>query len=173
MFSSKTITEDCGIISRVDKQGKFRIAVDTGSNPKSTRDRCSGFMRYVMERSLPWDIRFFAHWEMQDRQTWNRIILKWKPHVIYLNSSLYDIGDGRLKRIPHIVLFRGSNVEANMKFPRRTRFVHIDNRQNEASPTLLTSIRMYATKMSLTRMFGQKRLGLKPRNPNSTVPNAS
>ena len=86
-------------------------------------------MRYVMERSLPWDIRFFAHWEMQDRQTWNRIILKWKPHVIYLNSSLYDIGDGRLKRIPHIVLFRGSNVEANMKFPRRTRFVHIDNRQ--------------------------------------------
>lgn len=107
---------------------KFRIAVDTGNNQKAIRDRCSGFMRYVMERSLPWDIRFFAQWDAQDRQSWDRLILKWKPDGICLNSQ-YDISDGRLKRIPHIVMFESHNKNTNMKFPRRTIFVGIDNRQ--------------------------------------------
>ena len=52
----------------MNNHAKFRIAIDTGINPKSIRDCCSGFMRYVTERSLPWDIRFFAKWEVQDRQ---------------------------------------------------------------------------------------------------------
>ena len=107
---------------------KFRIAVDTGNNQKAIRDRCSGFMRYVMERSLPWDIRFFAQWDAQDRQSWDRLILKWKPDGICLNS-LYDISDGRLKHIPNIVMFESHSKNANMKFPRRTIFVGIDNRQ--------------------------------------------
>lgn len=107
---------------------KFRIAVDTGNNEKAVRDRCSGFMRYVMERSLPWDIRFFAQWDAQDRQSWDRLILKWKPDGICLNSQ-YDISDGRLKRIPHIVAFGGSFIGANMKCPCLTTFVGIDDRQ--------------------------------------------
>ena len=107
---------------------KFRIAVDTGNNEKAVRDRCSGFMRYVMERSLPWDIRFFAQWDAQERQSWDRLILKWKPDGICLNSQ-YDISDGRLKRIPHIVAFGGSFIGANMKCPRLTTFVGIDDRQ--------------------------------------------
>ena len=107
---------------------KFRIAVDTGNSQKAIRDRCSGFMRYVMERSLPWDIRLFAQWDAQDRQSWDRLILKWKPDGICLNSQ-YDISDGRLKRIPHIVMFKSHNKNTNMKFPRRTIFVGIDNRQ--------------------------------------------
>ena len=107
---------------------QFRIAVDTGNNQKAVRDRCSGFMRYVMERSLPWDIRFFAQWDAQDRQVWDRLILKWKPDGICLNS-LYDISDGRLKHIPNIIMFESHNKYANMKFPRRTIFVGIDNRR--------------------------------------------
>ena len=107
---------------------KFRIAVDTGNSQKAIRDRCSGFMRYVMERSLPWDIRFFAQWDAQDRQSWDSLILKWKPDGICLNS-LYDISDGRLKHIPNIVMFESHSKNASMKFPRRTIFVGIDNRQ--------------------------------------------
>ena len=117
-----------GIIAHMNEPKKFRIAVDTGNNQKAVRDRCSGFMRYVMERSLPWDIRFFAQWDAQDRQAWDRLILKWKPDCIYLNS-IYDISDGRLKHIPHIVMFGNSLMGASMKFPRRTIFVGIDDRQ--------------------------------------------
>ncbi len=112
----------------MSNEKKFRIAVDTGNNEKAVRDRCSGFMRYVMERSLPWDIRFFAQWDAQDRQSWDRLILKWKPDGICLNSQ-YDISDGRLKRIPHIVAFGGSFIGANMKCPCLTTFVGIDDRQ--------------------------------------------
>lgn len=110
------------------EEKKFRIAVDTGNNEKAVRDRCSGFMRYVMERSLTWDIRFFAQWDAQNRQSWDRLILKWKPDGICLNSQ-YDISDGRLKRIPHIIAFGGARIGANMKCPRRTVFVGIDDRQ--------------------------------------------
>ena len=114
-------------MSDMENQRKLRIAVDTGTNQKAVRGRCSGFMRHVMERSLPWDIRFFASWEVQDRQAWNRLILKWKPDGIVLNST-YDIRDGRLRSIPHIVAF-GSSGDADTAFPRRTVFVHIDDGQ--------------------------------------------
>jgi len=117
-----------GIITRMNEEKKFRIAVDTGNNEKAVRDRCSGFMRYVMERSLPWDIRFFAQWDAQDRQSWDRLILKWKPDGICMNSQ-YDISDGRLKRIPHIVAFGSPLIGENIKFPRRAIFIGIDDRQ--------------------------------------------
>ena len=71
----------------MENQRKLRIAVDTGTNQKAVRGRCSGFMRHVMERSLPWDIRFFASWEVQARQAWNRLILKWKPDGIVLKND--------------------------------------------------------------------------------------
>ena len=109
-------------------QRKFRIAIDTGTNPKSIRDCCSGFMRYVMERSLPWDIRFFAHWEVQDLQAWNQLVLKWKPDGIYLNSP-HDTYQSRLKRIPNIIAFESPDTRINIRFPRQTVFVGIDNRQ--------------------------------------------
>jgi LacI family transcriptional regulator len=112
----------------MDDKKKFRIAIDTGANPKSLRDCCSGFMRYVMERSLPWDIRFFAQWEVQDRQAWNRLVLKWKPDGIYLNSPYY-VGRGRFKRIPNIIAFESPDMKENARFPRQTVFVGIDNRQ--------------------------------------------
>ena len=112
----------------MSEKKKFSIAIDTGANQKAVRDRCSGFMRYVMERSLPWDIRFFDQWDAQDRQSWDRLILKWKPDGICLNS-LYDISDGRLNHIPHIVTFGSSLMGTSMKFPRRTVFVDIDDRQ--------------------------------------------
>ena len=112
----------------MNAQSKFRVAIDTGANPKSIRDCCSGFLRYVAERALPWDIRFFAHWEVQDRQAWNQLILKWKPDGIYLNS-LHDSFRSRLKRIPNVIAFRSPDKRINMKFPRRTVFVGIDNRQ--------------------------------------------
>ena len=112
----------------MNEKTKFRIAVDAGGNEKAVRDRCSGFMRYVVERSLPWDIRFFDQWDAQDRQSWDRLILKWKPDGVCLNS-VYNISDGRLKHIPHIVTFGSYNKNANMKFPRRTIFVGIDDRQ--------------------------------------------
>ena len=112
---------------------KFRIAVDTGRNYKAVCDRCSGFMRYAMERSLPWDIRFFSQWDAQDRQAWDSLIQKWEPDGVILNSE-YDISDGRLKHIPHIVMFGHSNRSESAKLPRRTVFVGIDERQiaNEA-----------------------------------------
>ena len=116
------------IISRMDDERKFRIAIDTGSNPKSLRDCCSGFMRHAMERSLPWDIRFFATGDIQDRKAWNRIVLGWKPDGIYLNSSYY-IGNVRFDRIPNIIAFESPDKKENMRFPRRTVFVGIDNTQ--------------------------------------------
>ena len=120
-----------GIISHMDDKKKFRIAIDTGTNPKSIRDCCSGFMRYVMERSLPWDIRFFAHWEVQNRQAWNQLILKWKPNGIYLNS-LYPTCQSSLRSIPNIIAFESPDKRINMRFPRKTVFVGIDNRQISA-----------------------------------------
>ena len=115
-------------IACMNKQRKFRIAIDTGINPKSIRDCCSGFLRYVMERSLPWDIRFFTLWEVQERQAWNRLILKWKPDGIYLNSP-HDTCHGRLGHIPNVIAFKSHDMRVNMRFPRKTVFVGIDNRQ--------------------------------------------
>ena len=117
-----------GIIAHMNEHAKFRIAIDTGINTKSIRDCYSGFMRYVMERSLPWDIRFFAHWEVQDRQAWNQLILKWEPDGIYLNSP-HDTYPSRLKRIPNVIAFESPDKRINMRFPRQTVFVGIDNRQ--------------------------------------------
>ena len=117
-----------GIIVRMNEPTKFRIAIDTGFNPKSIRDCCSGFMRYAMERSLPWEIRFFAHWEVQDRHAWNQLILKWKPDGIYLNS-LHDTSKSLLKSIPNVIAFESPDKRINMRFPRKTIFVGIDNRQ--------------------------------------------
>ena len=112
----------------MNEHKKFRIAIDTGSNTKSIRDCCSGFMRYVMERSLPWDIRFFARWEVQDRQAWNQLILKWEPDGIYLNSP-HDTYQSRLKSSPNVIAFESPDIRINMRFPRQTVFVGIDNRQ--------------------------------------------
>lgn len=120
-----------GIMSCMDDKKKFRIAIDTGTNPKSIRDCCSGFMRYVMERSLPWDIRFFAHWEVQNRQAWNQLILKWKPDGFYLNS-LHPTCQRSLRSTPNIIAFESPDKRINMRFPRRTVFVGIDNRQISA-----------------------------------------
>ena len=85
-------------------------------------------MRYVMERSLPWDIRFFARWEVQDRQAWNQLILKWEPDGIYLNSP-HDTYQSRLKSSPNVIAFESPDIRINMRFPRQTVFVGIDNRQ--------------------------------------------
>ena len=85
-------------------------------------------MRYVTERSLPWDIRFFTLKEVQDRQAWNRLILKWNPDGIYLNSP-HDAYQSRLKRIPNVIAFESPDMRINMRFPRQTVFVGIDNRQ--------------------------------------------
>ena len=85
-------------------------------------------MRYVMERSLPWDIRFFARWEVQDRQAWNQLILKWEPDGIYLNSP-HDTYQSRLKSSPNVIAFESPDMRINMRFPRQTVFVGIDNRQ--------------------------------------------
>ena len=112
----------------MDDKKKLRIAIDTGINTKSIRDCCSGFLRYVTERTLLWDIRFFAHWEVQDRQAWNQLFLKWEPDGIYLNSPL-DTYQSRLKRIPNIIAFESPDKRINMRFPRKTIFVGIDNRQ--------------------------------------------
>ena len=113
---------------RMAEQRSFKILVDTGRNPKVIRDRCSGFMRYVMERSLPWDVRFFAHWDVQDRQKWNRFISKWKPDGIYLNSE-----SGRpavcLKHIPYAVVFGNPNIDRNVKSSQRIVIIDVDDRQ--------------------------------------------
>ena len=85
-------------------------------------------MRYVTERSLPWDIRFFTLKEVQDRQAWNQLILKWDPDGIYLNSP-HDAYQSRLKRIPNVIAFESPDMRINMRFPRQTVFVGIDNRQ--------------------------------------------
>ena len=85
-------------------------------------------MRYVTERSLPWDIRFFTLKEVQDRQAWNQLILKWEPDGIYLNSP-HDAYQSRLKRIPNVIAFESPDMRINMRFPRQTVFVGIDNRQ--------------------------------------------
>ncbi len=111
----------------MNEQKKHRILVDAGRNPKTIRDRCSGFMRYVMERTLPWDVRFFSCWEVEDRQEWNKLIVNWKPDGIYLNSE-YGGHCGRLRRIPHIVSFGNSNVDVNTNLPSRVVFVGIDDR---------------------------------------------
>ena len=121
-------TAEHGIISHMNEHKKFRIAIDTGRNTKSIRDCCSGFMRYVMERSLPWDLRFFARWEVQDRQAWNQLILKWEPDGIYLNSP-HDTYQSRLKSSPNVIAFESPDIRINMRFPRQTVFVGIDNRQ--------------------------------------------
>ena len=132
MFLSNEQPRDYGIISRMSEHKKFKIAIDMGFNPKSIRDCCSGFMRYVMERSLPWDIRFFAHWEVQDRQAWNQLILKWKPDGIYLNS-LHGTYKSLLNSIPNVIAFESPDKRINMRFPRKTVFVGIDNRQIAAA----------------------------------------
>jgi len=97
-------------------------------------------MRYVTERSLPWDIRFFAKWEVQDRQAWDRLILKWNPDGIYLNSP-HDAYQSRLKRIPNVIAFESPDMRINMRFPRQTVFVGIDNRQIAAEAFLLLARR--------------------------------
>ena len=112
----------------MDDKRKFRIAIDTGANSKSLRDCCSGFMSYVAELSLPWDIRLFAQWEVQDRKAWNQLVLKWEPEGIYLNSPYY-ISRGRFKRMPNIIAFESPDMKENARFPRQAVFVGIDNRQ--------------------------------------------
>ena len=46
-------------------QTRPKIAVTVGTNVKSSRDQCTGLLRYVMEHSLAWDIRFFHRAETQ------------------------------------------------------------------------------------------------------------
>ncbi len=113
----------------MNKQRKFKILVDAGQNPKTVRDRCSGFMRYTMEQAFPWDIRLFSYWEMQDLPTWNRRFLTWHPDGIFVNSTYDAPCIDRLRRIPHIVVFGRPDSGNNMRFPRRTIFVDIDDRQ--------------------------------------------
>ncbi|MBQ3290512.1 MAG: substrate-binding domain-containing protein [Kiritimatiellae bacterium] len=81
-----------------------------------------------MERSLPWDMRFFSDWDLQDRKAWNKLVLGWKPDGIYLNSP-HDTCHGRFKRIPNVIAFESPDMRINMRFPRQTVFVGIDNRQ--------------------------------------------
>ena len=118
-----------GIIIGMHKQMKFRILVDTGRNPKVVRDRCSGFMRYAMEHSLPWDIRHFANWDVQNRKTYSNFISSWRPDAIYLNSPA--AGYGRcLRCIPHIVAFGNPDVDwEKSKSLQRVVLVGIDDRQ--------------------------------------------
>ena len=128
MFLSNAQMQDCGIIWHMKDQRRAKILLDAGENAKTCRDRCSGFMRHVAERSLPWDIRLFARRDMQERQTWNRLFMNWEPDGIFLNS-LDGIRESALRRIPHIVVFGSSDESLNRKFPQRSAFVYIDNEQ--------------------------------------------
>ncbi len=56
-----------------------KIAVTVGVNVKSSRDQCTGLLRYVMEHSLAWDVRFFHRAETQSEQDMRRSLLKWRP----------------------------------------------------------------------------------------------
>ena len=113
----------------MNERKRYRILIDTGKNPKVIRDRCSGFMRYVMERSLPWDIRHFATWDVQDRHACSRLISKWQPDAIYLNSPT-SIYISRLRCIPHIVVFGNPDVDwKKTKSTQHVVLVGIDDKQ--------------------------------------------
>ena len=107
---------------------KYRIVVDTRLNMKAVRDRCSGFLRYATERSLPWDIQFSDYWESEVRGAIDSRVLKWKPDGIFLNSR-YSCNDGLLKGIPNIVAFGGPFESSAKLFPPKTVLVGIDNGQ--------------------------------------------
>ena len=110
-------------------QKKYRIVVDTRMNLKAVRERCSGFLRYATERSLPWDIQFSDYWESNIRNEINTRVLKWKPDGIFLNSHYYALSDGLLQGIPNIVAFGEPVLDSDKQMPERTVFVGIDNNQ--------------------------------------------
>ena len=103
-------------------QKRYRILIEAYSSNKAIRDRCSGFMNYVTTHKLPWEIQFITFRELWTPKKLKKLVKKWKPDGLLLNSRL-----GReatfLHYIRNIVAFGSDNV----KLPKRTVFVNIDN----------------------------------------------
>ena len=112
----------CDIIYRMQDQKRYRILIEAYSSSKAIRDRCSGFMNYVTTHKLPWEIQFITFRELRTPKKLKKLVKKWKPDGLLLNSLL-----GReatfLHCIRNIVAFGSDNV----KLPKRTVFVNIDN----------------------------------------------
>ena len=108
----------------MSEKKRYRILIDSSTNTKAIRDRCSGFMNHIMERKLPWDIQFIYYKELQNRQILNRLIRKWETDGIYLNSPLGKASIN-VREIPNIVAF--GNFDDGL--PSRAVYVNIDNGQ--------------------------------------------
>ena len=108
----------------MQKDKQYNILIEALVNSKAVRDRCSGFMRYIMDHKLQWDIKFITYEELKNDGILNKLIKKFKADGIYLNSKL-ALTKISFHHIPNIVVFG----DLNTKLPNRTIHVGIDNRQ--------------------------------------------
>lgn len=133
---SKAMSKACkyDTIPCMSYQKRYRILVEAYESTKAIRDRCSGFMNYVMTHKLPWDIRFITFRELQELQTLKKLVRKWRPDGVCLNTGEGNQGTF-IHGIRNIVAFGSPDA----KLPERTVFVNINDMQisSEAFKLLL------------------------------------
>ncbi len=111
----------------MDDKPRAKIAVTTGDNVKATRDRCTGILRYMAERGLKWDVRFFNR---SETAAWRDSTRHWKPDGVIVNAlgGFNQEVFKSLRHVRHIVAFLFNDARWDGPLPRRTVRVSVDNR---------------------------------------------
>jgi len=110
-------------------QTRPKIAVTVGTNVKSSRDQCTGLLRYVMEHSLAWDIRFFHRAETQTETELRQSLLKWRPDglIVCAWGGMTPFAARALRPFRRIAAFTYGELH-DAALPERAARVTVDDR---------------------------------------------
>ena len=128
-FPQNGLPDRCipAILADMSASKAYRIAVEVGDNIKSTRDRCSGILRYMAEANPPWDLRFFAGSKTHAPEDWRRNIGVWRPACVVQSVAQWEMFTPPVSRVCGIVALSSGDARRDAVLPPRTVFVGVDD----------------------------------------------